>query len=543
MVALVVAVIAYNGLRRAGQFGAAAQHAVNVRSALSTTMLGLDDAETGQRGFLLTGDSAYLDPLARGKRMVPAALADLTSLLRSDPHEEAVADTLGSLASEKFAIIDRTIQLHADSGRPAAIAVVLGGRGKAVMDESRQIVNTLSQQEDERLMALSATEERERDAAGTVLFAGIGIAVLLGLLANVRVVRESHRLSATVAERDTANAALRDQATELEATNDELTRSASSLQEQAIELEQQTEEAQSLAEELELTNDELGRANDELVERSRAAARAEDVATSASKAKSDFLAMMSHEIRTPINAVVGYSELLSLGLSGPLTEEQRSHVQRIQESTRHLLHLVNEVLDLAKIESGTLHVEAGHGEVGQTIAAAVDLVRTQAHAKQITIVERLNGLGAVTYQGDEDRVKQVMLNLLSNAIKFTLPGGAVTISASLASWLPDTEVARDGACIAVTVADSGIGISPDDFERIFEPFTQIEPEGRNAYTREQTGTGLGLPISRQLAGLMGGTLTVSSIIGSGSEFTLRLPVGTTQAQPAASPPSQTTPQA
>jgi signal transduction histidine kinase len=235
--------------------------------------------------------------------------------------------------------------------------------------------------------------------------------------------------------------------------------------------------------------------------------------------------MMSHEIRTPINAVVGYSELLALGLSGPLTPEQSAQVERIQQSTRHLLQLVNEILDLAKIESGTLRVDSGDGQVGITVGAALDLVRTQAEAKQITLSDRCDGARTVRYRGDEDRVRQIVLNLLSNAVKFTQPGGTVTVRASVTAWPESMEHAPEGdRCVAITVEDSGIGIAAEHFDTIFEPFTQVETDGRNPYTRQQSGTGLGLPISRQLAALMGGMLTVESSVGAGSRFTVWLPM-------------------
>jgi signal transduction histidine kinase len=524
VVALLVGAVAYAGIRRATDFGAAARHSAATGEALSTIMLGLDDAETGQRGFLLTGDTSYLAPFRTAEKIIPPALATLSQLSSSGPVDKVASDSLNALVTAKFAELNRTVQLSQSEGQASAIALVLSGRGKLLMDESRRLVAVLSEREAERFRESSEAQEQARALARLVLAFGIATSVLLGLVANARIVREADRLSRTVLERDAANETLQEQAIELEAANEELTRSSLALQEQAVELEQQTEEAQALAEELEVTNDELSKANDELEERSKVAAAAEESARSASKAKSDFLAMMSHEIRTPINAVVGYSELLALGLSGPLTPEQNAQVQRIQQSTSHLLQLVNEVLDLAKIESGTLRVDAGLGQVGETIDAAIDLVRTQAQSKQISINDRCDGARAISYRGDQDRVRQIILNLLSNAVKFTPNGGAVTIDASVTRW-PESSGKHtlDESCVAIIVSDTGIGIAAEQFGRIFEPFTQIETDGRNPYTREQSGTGLGLPISQQLAGLMGGSLSVESSVGEGSRFTLWLP--------------------
>ena len=526
MVALIVAAVAYNGLRRAEEFGAAADRSGAIGAALSGVMLALDDAETGQRGFLLTGDSSYLAPFERGKATVPAALDSLTVLLQGHPADEAAADSLRSLSVAKFAELRRTIALRAAGGTAPAFGLLANGEGKRLMDDVRRIDARLAAREARRFVALSREQENERRAARTVLFAGIALVVLLGILGNLRIIREADELQQIVEERDAANATLQDQAAELEVANEDLSRSATTLQEQAMELEQQTEEAQALAEELELANRELNRANDELEQRSYAAAQAEAAAHAASRAKSDFLAMMSHEIRTPINAVVGYSELLALGLSGPLTDEQRSQLDRIQQSARHLLQLVNEVLDLAKIESGTLRVDAAHGRVGATADAAIDLVRAQALAKHISLSERCEGARDLWYRGDEDRVRQIVLNLLSNALKFTAPNGSVTVHAAVTAWPAGLQPspADTESCVALSVSDTGIGIAPEHMSRIFEPFTQIETDGRNPYTREQSGTGLGLPISRQLATLMGGALTVESRLGGGSRFTLWLPL-------------------
>ena len=247
-------------------------------------------------------------------------------------------------------------------------------------------------------------------------------------------------------------------------------------------------------------------------------------AVSANKAKSDFLATMSHEIRTPINAVLGYSELLELGLSGPLTEEQRNQITRIRSSTRHLLGLVNEVLDLAKIESGTLRVDRAWALAGDTVDAALTLVRPQAAARKIVISERCEGLRESPYLGDEHRVRQVLTNLLANAVKFTDPGGKITVTCATTDEPPaSVSLPLGKPFVAIRVSDTGIGIAPDHLARIFEPFTQGEDSDFNPYTRERSGTGLGLAISRQLAQLMDGEITVESTVGAGSVFTLWVP--------------------
>ncbi|HEX6631218.1 MAG TPA: ATP-binding protein, partial [Gemmatimonadaceae bacterium] len=249
----------------------------------------------------------------------------------------------------------------------------------------------------------------------------------------------------------------------------------------------------------------------------------------ANRAKSDFLAVMSHEIRTPINAILGYTELLELGLSGPLTPEQQAQLARLRASGRHLLGLVDEILDLAKIEAGQLAVSRSTVRVAETVEAALALVRPQAAARQITLSTRPDAPADAAYVGDPQRAQQVLVNLLSNAVKFTEPGGRVTVG-----WNHEAGAAVAGAPATtgvwscIEVEDTGIGIAADQQQAIFEAFMQAD-QGR---TRTRGGTGLGLAISRHLARLMGGELGVRSQLGEGSCFTLRLPAA---AVPSAAP--------
>ncbi|WP_420127898.1 ATP-binding protein, partial [Longimicrobium sp.] len=243
-------------------------------------------------------------------------------------------------------------------------------------------------------------------------------------------------------------------------------------------------------------------------------------AQAASRAKSHFLATVSHEIRTPINAVMGYAELLEMGLGGPLQDKQAEYVGRIQGSSRHLLSLVNDVLDLSKIEAGEMAVRSEALPLRATADRAMEQVEPQARAKSIGLALEWSCPEDDVYVGDEDRVSQVLVNLLSNAVKFTEPGGSVTVTCSAGALGPPTLLESDNRMwVTVEVADTGIGIPPDKLEAVFEPFMQVDA----GHTRREGGTGLGLAISRRLSRLMGGELTVESAPGQGSRFILWLP--------------------
>ena len=245
-------------------------------------------------------------------------------------------------------------------------------------------------------------------------------------------------------------------------------------------------------------------------------ARAE--AEAASLAKSEFLATMSHELRTPLNAVIGYSDLLDLSIAGELTPDQRRQVGRIRESARHLLGLVNEVLDLAKVEAGSLVVQNRRGRASAVLDAALSLVQTDAEERGIRLVaEALEG--DVAYLGDDDRIRQILVNLLGNAVKFTPAGGEIRIACRVVeSPTPGTRLQGSGPWVCFTVTDTGVGIPGDRLSSIFDPFVQVE----TGHRRPSDGSGLGLTISRKLARLMDGDLAVTSELGKGSTFTLWL---------------------
>jgi signal transduction histidine kinase len=227
----------------------------------------------------------------------------------------------------------------------------------------------------------------------------------------------------------------------------------------------------------------------------------------ANRHKSEFLANMSHELRTPLNAVIGFSEALLERMFGELNDKQAEYLQDILSSGRHLLSLINDILDLAKIEAGRMELELGAFDLSLALDNALTLVRERATRHGIGLVLAVDGpLG--TLVADERKVKQILLNLLSNALKFTPEGGKVAVRAM-----------RAAGSVEISVSDTGIGIARDDQEAIFEEFRQVGTD----YARKREGTGLGLALSKRFAELHGGKLWVTSELGRGSTFTLSIP--------------------
>ena len=228
----------------------------------------------------------------------------------------------------------------------------------------------------------------------------------------------------------------------------------------------------------------------------------------ASRHKSEFLANMSHELRTPLNAIIGFSEVLGERMFGDLNDKQAEYIQDIQSSGRHLLALINDILDLSKVEAGRMELELSRFDLPAAIGGAVILVRERATRHGLTLdVSVDDQLGQ--FVGDERKIRQVLLNLLSNAVKFTPEGGRITIRAAPA----------DGG-VEISVSDTGIGIAPEDQEAIFQEFRQVGTD----YARKREGTGLGLALARRFIDLHGGRLWVKSRLGEGSTFTFTLPV-------------------
>ncbi len=251
----------------------------------------------------------------------------------------------------------------------------------------------------------------------------------------------------------------------------------------------------------------------------------------ASRMKSEFLANMSHELRTPLNAIIGFSEVLRDGLVGAMSDKQRSFTGDILRSGQHLLSLINDILDLSKVEAGKMLLDLDPVEVSSLFVNSLTIVREKAAARHLRLtLEAEDGLGSIMV--DARKVKQIVYNLLSNAVKFTADGGAVTLRAARVprshvgalgdrpgrAFMPSENTFEE--FLEISVTDSGIGIAADDLEHLFKPFSQID----SGLARKFEGTGLGLAMVKLLADLHGGSVAVESAVGAGSQFTVWLPL-------------------
>jgi signal transduction histidine kinase len=417
--------------------------------------------------FLISGDTADITQYRVVADSANQDLIRLRTLTADNPNQRPRLDDLDRLETARFADIDSTIRVRQARGEAAAAAMSLVP-SRALMDTARLVGAAITAEEDLMLARRTPALNRRRSITVTVLVLGTGIALLFGALANTYLLRAA-ALAAT------QNEQLRRQAKELETQNDQL-------QEQAAEMEIQADELQRQTAELEAAN----------------------------TAKSDFLTSMSHELRTPLNAISGYADLLDAGIRGPLLPPQLEDIQRIRRASAHLLALINDVLNVARLEAGHVEVVDKPVLVEPLLIEAAAMLEPQAQAKGI-VFERVRCDADYTVAGDRDRILQILLNLLSNAVKFTAPGGQVTLTCQLSSH------ADDGR-IWIIVRDTGRGIPADQMLRVFEPFVQV---GRKLSGTDE-GAGLGLTISRDLARAMKGDLVAESRETVGSSFTLVL---------------------
>jgi signal transduction histidine kinase len=416
-------------------------------------------AETAQQRYLLTGDERALAPLDRAGTELRSRLARLRDLTNDDPPDtRARTDTLEQVIAGRLAELRRAVALQRQGDRAGALESVRSLASARSAHEAARLADALTRAQEAELK-----ERGEREEGVTHRLV---LLVVLGALACAAVSLAVNGLLGRYGASQEAFAG------ELEVLNRRLAEQSQSLQRLTAELRERTAAAEE-----------------------------------ANRSKSRFLAAMSHDLRTPLNAISGYVELLEAGIRGPVNDAQKADLDRIRNSSRHLLSLIDAILGFARTEAGKL-------EVRLEPVPAAGLVRGIESSFLPQLAEKALRYSADAPQGvwvtaDPARAGQVLLNLIGNAIKFTDAGGEVEL-----------RCVDEGEQVAFHVRDTGRGIPADHLPLVFQPFVQVN---REQVPEHQRGVGLGLAIGRELAVAMGGSLTVESEVGRGSVFTLRLP--------------------
>ncbi|MBT3386414.1 MAG: response regulator [Desulfobacula sp.] len=441
------------------------------------------DAETGKRGYLLTSDVDYLKPYLEASQKIENAFLTIEKLIRDNPVQNKNLETLKKMVVFKMDDLKETVLVYEHQGLDKALQKVRTDKGKDIMDQVRLLVAKMVKEEKKILDLKRGQVAYHIGIVTMVMIIGIFLILCLGVLSLVN----------------------------------------------------------------------LNRTIQEQKQRVLILNRARKTAEEASQSKSKFLATMSHELRTPLNAIIGFSEILGEKVFGELNAKQERYVSNILASGKHLLGLINDILDISKVEAGKIELELSMVNIRSLLEACLVMVREMAMKKGINLDLKVNQeLLFRQIEADAQKLKQVMFNLLSNAVKFTPKGGKISIAVELVSDSGDNvsgkgagdNVSRKGAkaqsksddlqspnnnlqssifniqYIRVSVTDTGIGIEPEDQERVFGEFEQID----STYARKQEGTGLGLALTRHLVELFGGRIWVHSKgLGKGSAFAFTIP--------------------
>lgn len=419
------------------------------------------EMESTSRGYILSGNPQYLEPYIKASKDARQNGQALFQLLRHDPAQMRRLESLDALIEQKINLHNNKIEIRRTQGFDAALKFFLAGKDHSLMDDIRHLV--LQMKSDERDLLQRRQDEAHRAVLRSRLAFLIGFVLSLGILVFIY-----YRLTREILRRRQSEGML--------------VRLNEDLERRVVE---RTAQLASVNNQLEERNREVEKAN---------------------RMKSQFLTRMSHELRTPLNAIIGFSDLLSEESAGPLQEKYRRFVGHIHAGAHHLLELINDILDVAKIEAGCIELKRETFGVYESAGEVLSVIKPLASNKKLEIVNRI-GTDQVVH-ADRIRFKQVLYNLISNAVKFTPEGGRVWIDAS-------NELDR----VSFVVGDTGIGIPIEEQAAIFDEFHQVSGSPREP----GAGSGLGLNITRRLVELHGGEITLKSQPQQGSLFTFWLP--------------------
>jgi signal transduction histidine kinase len=427
-------------------------HTQAVRVAISTVFTSLRDAEAGVRGYVLTGDTASLRAYNAQLPLAGRWVDSLRVITSDNPRQGARLPVLDTLVRLKESEMTRVVQLMQGGRRDEAVTAIAANQRSKIVNRIRSLLGEMDADESVLLQERLRNVERQRRSVIIVVVTGTIVATALALLALQILARSARQLELQRAEVAASRDRLLDAAEQLEART-------------------------HLAEE-------------------------------ANRAKAQFLTTMSHELRTPLNAIDGYASLLEMGVRGPVTEAQAQDLARIRRSQRHLLALVNDVLNFARVEAGRIEWEIRDVLLEDVLQAVEAVLLPQIESKQIRY-RRSECDSGLTVRADPEKLRQILVNLVGNAWKFTPAGGEISITCT-----------SDDRLVHIRVTDTGRGIPPEKLATIFDPFVQVD---RHLTPESQQGVGLGLAISRDLARGMQGELEVSSAPQVVSSFTLAVP--------------------
>lgn len=426
------------------------EHTFSAQDGLNKLLQTAIDGSNGMRGYLLSGKADYLPPFRTMLDTLLPQHARLLELTSDNPAQQKKLAELKPVLEQRLRESRLHYELYAQSPTKA-IARIASGQGLQINQALRKAIDELIQEE-QRLLA--AREKKLTDSYRQTFYFDVGVLALLALL-SVFFIRTMSR--------------------------------------ELIVRDRYSEQLNRLNSELETNNQNLKLANEAIQKSDRL--------------KTNFLSAMSHELRTPLNSIIGFTGVLRMGIPGPLNEEQQKQLGMINDSAQHLLHLINDLLDLSRIESGRDELSVESFDLAEVVAETFRVVSPLASRKSLRLRADCS-TGAVRLTTDRRKVFQILLNLVNNAVKFSEHGDVVV------SCTPSAHT------VQITVSDQGIGIRPENVGMLFQAFQQVDGSARRVYE----GAGLGLYLCRKLVEVLGGDISVDSEYGKGSNFRFILPL-------------------